>query len=142
MTELKTQLEGLEKRLIGMDWKATVPDDVQSEVRMLFNEALAGGPNMNGDGGPLLTPDHALDCVWAAQRIEALTRALSHSPDRLREAQLEQREAVRRVGNLFHKTRLTHEVQVDPDDLYHVLVAAGYYNHAALATPNAQEGEA
>jgi hypothetical protein len=49
-----------------------VPDEIQSEIRMLFNEALAGGPNMNGDAGPRLGHNHALDCVWAAKRIMAL----------------------------------------------------------------------
>ena len=39
-----------------------------------------------------------------------------------------EREAVRRVGNQFHRTRLMHDVHVDPEDLYLVLKAAGYYS--------------
>lgn len=53
-----------------------VPDDTQSEIRMLFNEALAGGPNMNGDGGPTLRHQHALDCIQAAKKIFELEIAI------------------------------------------------------------------
>jgi hypothetical protein len=62
-----------------------VPDEVQSEIRLLFNEALAGGPNMNGDAGPTLAHNHALDCVWATKRIAALATRLEQ-PSGMREA--------------------------------------------------------
>jgi hypothetical protein len=63
-------IDELVRQILELDWRDAVPDELQSEVRMRFNEALAGGPNMNGDAGPTLTPNHALDCVWATQRIE------------------------------------------------------------------------
>ena len=65
-------ISDLRAKLYEMNWRDPVPDDIQSDVRMAFNEALAGGPNMNGDGGPTLTVNHALDCLNAIERIEAL----------------------------------------------------------------------
>lgn len=65
----------LKQRLSDLDWRKPVPDELQSEIRMLFNEALAGGPNMNGDGGPTLTVHHALDCIYAAEVIAELRRS-------------------------------------------------------------------
>lgn len=60
-----------------------VPDEIQSEVRMLFNEAIAGGPNMNGDAGPTLTHQHALDCISAAKKIFELEVAHAKQVDNL-----------------------------------------------------------
>jgi hypothetical protein len=62
----------LVEQLNELNWKEPVPDDLQSEVRMRFNEAIAGGPNTNGDAGPTLTVNHALDCLYATARIETL----------------------------------------------------------------------
>jgi hypothetical protein len=68
--------EQLYEELRKLNWQEPVPDDLQSEIRMAFNEALAGGPNMNGDAGPTLSINHAIDCVWATERIDALVLAL------------------------------------------------------------------
>lgn len=44
-----------------------------NELRMAFNEALAGGPNMNGDGGPIIqTEGHAQDLQLATDCINEL----------------------------------------------------------------------
>jgi hypothetical protein len=84
--DVAEQLNALEQQVRALDWRAPVPDDLQSEVRMLFNEALAGGPNMNGDAGPTLTPNHALDCIWAVRRIQSLSSTPSDTGDELWEA--------------------------------------------------------
>jgi hypothetical protein len=67
--DLCERLNDLEQRLKAFGWLDPVPDDLQSDIRMEFNEALAGGPNMNGDAGPTLTVNHALDCIFATRRI-------------------------------------------------------------------------
>ena len=72
VTELVERLQGLEQRLMRASFRESVDDETQSEIRMLFNEALAGGPNMNGDGGPVLSRSHAIDCVWSTMRIAEL----------------------------------------------------------------------
>ena len=47
----------------------------QSDLRMRFNEAIAGGPNMEGDAGYVIhTNGHAADMEQAIARIEALSR--------------------------------------------------------------------
>jgi hypothetical protein len=71
----------LVEQLNELNWKEPVPDDLQSEVRMRFNEAIAGGPNTNGDAGPTLTVNHALDCLYATARIETLEAALREALD-------------------------------------------------------------
>jgi hypothetical protein len=68
----KADTDAIERALRGRDWHEPVPDDLQSEVRMQFNEALAGGPNMNGDAGPRLALHHALDCIAATRTIADL----------------------------------------------------------------------
>jgi hypothetical protein len=84
--KLVERLEKLEAFLIQEHrFPDPVPDEVQSEIRLLFNEALAGGPNMNGDAGPTLAHNHALDCVWATKRIAALATRLEQ-PSGMREA--------------------------------------------------------
>jgi hypothetical protein len=50
-----------------------ISEQRQSELRMGFNEALAGGSNMNGDGGPIIhTEGHAQDLEFATTRINEL----------------------------------------------------------------------
>jgi hypothetical protein len=50
-----------------------VTEERQSELRMAFNEALAGGPNMNGDCGPIIhTEGHAHDLQLATDCINEL----------------------------------------------------------------------
>jgi hypothetical protein len=71
--DLVERLKELNRQVRKLDWREAVPDELQSAVRMEFNEALAGGPNMNGDAGPTLTPNHALDCIWATGRIASLS---------------------------------------------------------------------
>ena len=47
----------------------------QSDLRMRFNEAIAGGPNMEGDAGYVIhTNGHAADMEQAIARIKALSR--------------------------------------------------------------------
>lgn len=49
----------------------------QSDLRMRFNEAIAGGPNMNGDSGWIIhTQGHASDLERAIERIAALQALL------------------------------------------------------------------
>ncbi len=85
-TRIETLIEDIETldrlhkeqmQLECFDKGYVVPDETQSEIRMLFNEAICGGPNMNGDGGPTLTHNHALDCIIAARRIDELDFMLS-----------------------------------------------------------------
>lgn len=68
----KLTLDEAERELMQCNWQDPVPNDIQSAVRMEFNEALAGGPNMEGDGGPRLTKNHALDCIAATRCIAKL----------------------------------------------------------------------
>ena len=94
-------------------------------------------PVAEADGYRDTMPDDAADALslargeiaWLREAVRRLTIALealsSPRSSTVDEATV---EAVKRVGNKFHKTRLTHEVHVDPDDLYLVLKAAGYYS--------------
>jgi hypothetical protein len=81
MADALERLDKLELAIRKLDWRDDVPDDLQSEIRLWFNEALAGGPNMNGDAGPTLKRNHALDCIWATRKIAELTHQLPEPPE-------------------------------------------------------------
>ena len=91
------------ERLDSLNFTRPVPDDLQSDIRMAFNEAIAGGPNINGDGGPTLSINHAYDCAEAVVRIQSLEQSVKQLTKSIQDA-ISAGQLIRPICSLLRRT--------------------------------------